>query len=72
MSNLKKDFGNKLRSVRLEKGITQEQLAAEVGITVESISNLERGLYGPKFENLEKIAESLNIPVKELFDFKKS
>ncbi len=27
------------------------------------------GLYGPKFENLERIAAVLKVPVKELFDF---
>jgi len=50
-------------------GITQEQLADKTGLTVESISNMERGLFGPKFENLEKIAAVLKVPVKELFDY---
>lgn len=48
---------------------TQEQLADKTQLTVESISNMERGLYGPKFENLEKIAAVLKVEVKELFDF---
>ena len=49
--------------------MTQEQLADKTQLTVESISNMERGLYGPKFENLEKIAAVLKVQVKELFDF---
>ena len=44
-------------------------LANEVGLTIESISNIERGIHGPTFENLEKIAIALNVPVKELFEF---
>ena len=40
-----------------------------MGLTIESISNIERGIFGPKFDNLEKIAEVLGVPVKELFDF---
>jgi len=49
--------------------MTQEELADDIGVTVESISNIERGVFGPKFDNLEKIAAVLNIEVKELFDF---
>ena len=69
MSKLKKKFGQKVQSLRLEAGITQEQLADAVGLTIESISNIERGIFGPKFDNLEKIAEVLGVPVKALFDF---
>ncbi|MCH7535862.1 MAG: helix-turn-helix transcriptional regulator [Bacteroidetes bacterium] len=70
MAQLKEDFGKRLQALRVKLDITQEKLADDVGLTVESISNIERGIFGPKFENLEKIARSLNIPVKELFDFK--
>ncbi len=69
MGKLKKKFGKRLQNLRREAGITQEQLADKTGLTVESISNMERGLYGPKFENLERIAAVLKVPVKELFDF---
>ncbi|MCH8976527.1 MAG: helix-turn-helix transcriptional regulator [Proteobacteria bacterium] len=69
MGQLKEGFGKRLRVLRVESDITQEKLADDVGLTVESISNIERGIFGPKFENLEKIANSLNIPVKELFEF---
>ncbi len=69
MSQLKITFGKRLQLLRVEAEITQEELADEVGVTIESISNMERGIYGPKFDNLEKIASALNIPVKELFDF---
>jgi transcriptional regulator with XRE-family HTH domain len=69
MGKLKANFGQRLQALRLEAGITQAQLAEKTGLTVESISNMERGLFGPKFENLEKIAAVLKVPVKDLFDF---
>jgi len=69
MSELKEQFGKRLQTLRTDKGLTQEKLADEVGVTVESISNIERGIYGPKFENLEKIANVLGVKVKELFEF---
>ena len=71
MSQLKVDFGKRLQQLRRENGITQEQLSNQTDLTVESISNIERGIHGPKFENLEKIAAALDVPVIELFDFSK-
>jgi transcriptional regulator with XRE-family HTH domain len=69
MDSLKTRFGKRLQKLRSTSGITQEQLANIIGVTVESISNIERGVYGPKFDNLEKIADALHMPVKELFEF---
>ncbi len=68
-ANLKTKFGKRLKQLRNERGITQEQLADKTGLTIESISNIERGIFGPKFENLEKIARVLKVEVKHLFDF---
>jgi transcriptional regulator with XRE-family HTH domain len=72
MGNLKIQFGKRLQALRREAGVTQEQLANETGLTVESISNMERGIFGPKFDNLEKIAKTLKVPVKALFEFESS
>ena len=48
MSELKKKFGRRLRMLRKQQGFTQEQLAEKTELTIESISNIERGLFGPK------------------------
>lgn len=69
MGQLKTRFGKRVQALRMEAEVTQEQLADAAGLTVESISNIERGIYGPKFDNLEKIAKVLGVEVKELFDF---
>lgn len=69
MGRLKVQFGKRLQVLRSYAGITQEQLADKIGVTVESISNIERGVYGPKFQTLEKIAKVLKVRVKELFEF---
>lgn len=69
MGQLKTKFGKRVQALRMEAEVTQEQLADAAGLTVESISNIERGIYGPKFDNLEKIAKVLGVPVKELFEF---
>ncbi len=69
MGQLKKQFGQRVKRVRLAARITQERLADSVGVTIETISNIERGVYGPSFDTLEKIAAALNTPVHELFVF---
>lgn len=71
MGKLKKKFGKRLQQLRTRAGITQEQLADGTGLTVESISNMERGIYGPRFDTLERLSSVLKVTVKDLFEFGK-
>ena len=71
MASLKTRFGNKLKSLRTQKRLTQEQLADATELSIESISNMERGIFGPRFNNLDKIAAALNVEVVRLFEFQK-
>ncbi|HUN55215.1 MAG TPA: helix-turn-helix transcriptional regulator [Smithella sp.] len=59
--------GNNIRIVRTEKGITQEALALESGLSQGYINQLENGkrLYTQK--SLEMIAEALSTPVINFF-----
>lgn len=66
---LKKQFGKRLQQCRLARKMTQEELAEQVGVSIESISNMERGIHGPSFDNLEKIIVVLQLSAKELFEF---
>ena len=66
---LKKRFGKRVQALRFQEKMTQEDLANAVGVTVESISNIERGIYGPSFDTLEKLAAALGEEVKNLFIF---
>jgi len=68
---LKKQFGKRLQQCRVASKLTQEELAERVGLTIESISNMERGIHGPSFDSLEKISNALGIPAKTLFEFDK-
>jgi transcriptional regulator with XRE-family HTH domain len=49
--------------------LTQERLAETTGISVEFLSNIERGINAPSFETIEKLAKVLNVSYHELFDF---
>jgi transcriptional regulator with XRE-family HTH domain len=67
MTGVKKRFGKHLRKIRRAKDLTQEQLAEAVGITPEFLSNLERGVNGPSFDTLQKLADVLEVDVSEFF-----
>jgi len=72
---LRKQFTRKLaihlRSVREEKGLTQEDLAFKAGINTAYYSHLERGVYLTMFV-IWKIAEALKIDLENFmkgFDY---
>lgn len=46
---------------RLEKGMTQSELAKKVGTRQSSISRLESGHYNPTLQFLEKVAKALQL-----------
>lgn len=66
---LKKELGKNIQKYRKLNKITQEKLAEAVGLEINSISSIETGKYFPSPDNLVKIAEALNIGLKDLFDF---
>ena len=71
MPSLRRDFGNRLKAIRLDRKLTQEEFAELVGISVDFLSLIERGLNSPSFGVLERIADRLDLQVRELFDFRK-
>lgn len=62
-------FGNKLKSLREEKDISLNMLAFENDLNKSTLSRIENGKVDPKLSTLEKIAKSLDIPIKDLLDF---
>jgi len=72
MSTLRLQFGRNLRMLRLSRDWTQEELAERLGMSVNFLSYMERGLKAPSFENLEHIGKVLNLPVADLFAIKLS
>lgn len=71
MPSLRRQFGTHLRSIRQERKLTQEQFAELVGISVDFLSLIERGINAPSFEVLEGMAKGLRLPVRELFEFRR-
>lgn len=56
-------LGDKIRTKRLEHGMSIHVLAEQTGLTTGFISQIERNLVDPSITSLRKIATSLNTPV---------
>jgi transcriptional regulator with XRE-family HTH domain len=65
-SLLQGDLGEQVRRLRLERGLTLEEVAAKSGCSVGSLSQLERGKGNPAFFTLVRIAHALDVPVARL------
>lgn len=61
---------NKVYELRTKAGFTQEQLAAMVGVTRQTIIAIEKGNYAPSVMLALKIAHALQYPVEIIFSIK--
>lgn len=61
-------FGETLRSLRSEKGISQEKLAELTGLHRTYISDIERGERNVSLVNIIRIADGLEIQISSLFN----
>lgn len=61
----KSRFGIKLRAIRKQRGLTQEQLAELIDRSVDAISNMERGISLPTYETLGRLADKMGLPLAE-------
>ena len=59
----------RIRVLREEKGLTQQQLADLVDVTRQTILFLEKGKYNPSLRLAWKIAEVFDRPIEEVFSF---
>ena len=64
------DFECRLRKYRLLKDLTQEQLAAQVGVRRETIMRLEKAQYNPSLKLAIDISRVVEAPIEEIFVFK--
>lgn len=69
MRSLKSQFGLRLRSIRTSRKLTQEQFAEIIGVSVDFLSLIERGINAPSFDRIEQIAQRLDTSVAALFTF---
>ena len=61
-------FGSTISRLRLDLGLTQENLAERSGLAADTIKRLERGRGSPCFDTMGKLALGLGMRLSELFD----
>ena len=62
-------FGQKIKQIRLEKGLSQEKVARDMGYPNNTyVSDVERGRFVPQPDKLEKLAKALGIAYEEIED----
>ncbi len=65
---LREEFARNLRKYRQQRHLSQEALANEAGIDRTYVSSLERGIYSPSIDMLEKLAHVLAIEPAALLE----
>ena len=68
-SNVNKEFADKLKSIRKQRNLSQEDLALLCGIDRTYIGRIERMERNPSLEILQKIANGLKIELSDLLKF---
>ncbi|MDX5629604.1 MULTISPECIES: helix-turn-helix transcriptional regulator [unclassified Brenneria] len=67
--NITARFGQRVKTLRLQAGLSQEAFADKCGLDRTYISGIERGVRNPTLEVIGVIADGLGINLKTLFDF---
>lgn len=67
-STILKKFGDRVRELRIQKGLSQEQLAHIANVHRTYIGMIERAEKNITLLNIEKIANALDTTIKQLFD----
>jgi putative transcriptional regulator len=58
---------NRLRELREERGLTQEELAKALGVTRQTIIAIEKGKYDPSLRLAFKIARFFGVKIEDIF-----
>ena len=62
-------FGMRMKELRAARNLSQEQLAEKSGISPKYMSRIEMGLHFPSFDIITKLANALQVEVKDFFEF---
>jgi len=66
---MNRDIGEKIRTMRRQKGFTQLALAEKSGVAQSTLSYIEKGAKTPRFETLQALCSAMDITLFELLTF---
>ena len=61
-------FGQRLRELRAERGVSQDQLARRTGIDATAVGRFERGAREPRLRSILRLADGLGVKPGRLVD----
>lgn len=67
MKDIRIIYGERLRQIRTEKGVSQEALAASAELHRTYVSSVERGERNVSLVNIARLAEALGVPIRDFF-----
>ena len=67
---LQKLFGNHVKEIRLQKGLTQAEVSSRMNKDQQSLQRVESGNVSPSLYYIFELAEALTVDPKELLSFK--
>lgn len=56
-----------LRRIRVERGLTMDELAVDAGVDASFVARIERGVVNSSVDTLERLTDALRVRVMELF-----
>jgi len=62
-------LGHRIKALRKERKLSQEDLAEMIGKSVDTVSNIERGFSSTRLSTVFEIAEALKVGFIDLFDW---
>lgn len=62
-------FGKRIKELRKQRNLPQEELSEKLGVFQKQIGNIETGTTFTTMANLAKLAEVFDVDIKDLFEF---
>lgn len=69
MANITEKFGTRVKKLRLKNKMSQLQLAQKSQLDLTTINEIENGNREPMLRTIWRIANALDVTLRELFDF---
>lgn len=66
--NILKTFGDRIKAVRIKRGLSQEVLAEKSGLHRTYVGSVERGERNISIKNIHRLAKALKMSLEELFN----
>lgn len=67
MAGAKLSIGDRIRQIRRQRGLTQDQVAEAAGIDSKSLSRIECNRFNPAIDTLQNLATALDVEIQEFF-----